>query len=288
MTDRPTHPHDERRQQVHREWEECADAWRKWAPHFSASTWPVTHALIGMLDLSPGAAVLDIGCGVGDPSLPIAAQLADGGSVVGIDPAPSMVAACKARAEVLGIDNAEFLVASGENLEGYEAHFDAVVARWSVLFFDNVGTGLAHLRTRLRVGGRIAVSAWAPRRHNPMFAIPARELAEVMEIPRPDRNAPNPLRLSEDGELVAALAEAGFTDIHERQVRLLQFARDPEDYWAFLTGVSMAFRRAFSGLSPADQERVKRGVLRALEPYRSDVGVELPAVARVAAGTRSG
>jgi SAM-dependent methyltransferase len=76
--------------------------------------------------LSPGAKVLDVGCGTG---LPSARQLTDGGcAVTGIDISPAMLA--RARRDVPG---ARFLELDVTHLDSLPGRYDAAVAFFSLL-----------------------------------------------------------------------------------------------------------------------------------------------------------
>src|SRR5919197_1822688 len=58
--------------------------------------------------LSPGARVLDLGCGAGTDSLVAAQMVGAAGSVTGIDMTPEMLAKARASAEEMGEANVSF------------------------------------------------------------------------------------------------------------------------------------------------------------------------------------
>ena len=273
------------RQLARDDWESVAGGWEQWEPYFAGSNWPVTQKLISGLGLGPQARVLDVGCGLGNPSLPIAAMVAPGGSVVGIDLSEAMIAAARRRTERLALSNVTFQVAAVEEFGEPPGSFDAVVSAFTIMFLPDVVAGLRRLGTLLRAGGRIAVSVWAPHRQNPMFAIPRQALARVVELPRPEPNAPGPMRLAADGELAAALTEAGFAQVRVEKVRFYLFARDPADYWAMVTSLTPMLRRHLARLTEAERQAVRGHLMEAVAHYASGPVIRVPALAQV--GTAS-
>ncbi|TWP46678.1 class I SAM-dependent methyltransferase [Lentzea tibetensis] len=70
-----------------------------------------------------GDDVLDVGCGLGDNVIYLAAL---GRRAVGVDIAPSAVRQAAERAKAQGVD-AEFAVAEATSLAGYEGRFDTII-----------------------------------------------------------------------------------------------------------------------------------------------------------------
>lgn len=109
-----------------------------------------------VLDLSPGARVLDIGCGFGRHSIELARR---GYAVTGLDPAAAMIAAARKNARQAGVavewrqEPAEFFAA--------DALFDAAICLFTTLG-QTSGQGdnrqlLSRVHTALKPGGQILV-----------------------------------------------------------------------------------------------------------------------------------
>ena len=96
-----------------------------------------------LLAPEPGEHILDLGCGDGVLTEKIAAA---GAKVVGVDAAPDMVAAARAR----GLDAR---VVAGQNL-AFDGEFDAVFSNAALHWMRPPETVLAGVHRALRPGGR--------------------------------------------------------------------------------------------------------------------------------------
>lgn len=274
------------RDDVRDQWRAVALNWGRWEPYFASSSWPVTQRLMAALRLAPGARILDFGCGIGDPALQIAHAVAPDGHVTAVDLAPEMVEIAALRAGALDLDNVSFRAAALEDVEPAAGGFDAVVGRFSLMFLVDIAAGLRRIRVLTRPGGRVAFSVWARLEANPMFAIPREQLAAVTDLPPVPADAPGPMRLSEPGQLEAALRDAGFDGISAADVRMYNFARDPAEYCDLVYALSWAFRKALDALDEGRRKEVRNGIEHAVAQYADASGVRVPALARVVSAVR--
>jgi SAM-dependent methyltransferase len=79
-------------------WDGVSPGWAEFGELFERGAAVVTARLVELAGLRPGAAVLDVGCGQGEPALAAAEAVEPGGRVLGIDLSPRMVAAARRRA----------------------------------------------------------------------------------------------------------------------------------------------------------------------------------------------
>ena len=80
------------------EWEAVAGGWRRWEPLFQSFTWPVALRMVAVAQIGAGQRVLDVGCGIGDPTLQVAVLVGPHGHVLGIDLVEEMLATGRERA----------------------------------------------------------------------------------------------------------------------------------------------------------------------------------------------
>ena len=119
------------------------------------------------LGLSPGAKVLDVGCGSGASAIPAALIVGPAGQVTGIDLAERLLALARGKAERLGLRNAEFRIGDMEASGFPDAAFDAVVSVFSIFFVPDMTKQVAELWRMVRPGGRLAITTWGPRMFEP-------------------------------------------------------------------------------------------------------------------------
>ena len=228
--------------------------------------------VIEALGARPGDRVLDLACGPGTLTLPLAEAVGSAGQVVAVDLADGMLdllrAAAPSQVEVLKMDV--------EELTFPDATFDAVACGHGLQFCPNLLRALWQARRVLREGGVFAASLPVGSR----ASLLDEALAEIPSPPAtPDRSSTIEC-LADPDRARAALLAAGF-----REPQVLAFEETvhyegPEDlvarscsWWA------VAWR--LESLSDLERERVRR---RALDLVRAQLGegrIELPGSTRV-------
>lgn len=141
MTDRPD--------TAHLHWNE------RWSDDAGRADWlapePEVLAAVARIGLPPGAAVLDLGCGVGRHVLALAER---GFTVSGLDGAPRGIAFASAQAAARGLE-VSLTCCEMTELPYPDASFDFVLA-WNVIYHGDrsvVARCLAEIRRVLRPGG---------------------------------------------------------------------------------------------------------------------------------------
>ncbi|HZP42211.1 MAG TPA: methyltransferase domain-containing protein [Candidatus Binatia bacterium] len=269
---------------VRGEWQSVAAGWRRWEPLLQSFTWPIALRMAGAAGIAAGQRVLDVGCGIGDPTLQVAVLVGPHGRVVGIDVAEDMVATARDRAAALGLAHVEFRAADVLSEPFAPESFDAVLGRWSLNYVADVPGALARLRAALVPGGRIALAAWAPPAVNPWITVPMDATARIRPLPPVDPAAPGGFHLSEDGALARALVGAGFQAVGQERVQLSLFARDPAEYWTMMGDVEGPLAPLLAKLSAEERARVARDVADGIARYRVGDVYRIPAQAQLAWG----
>ena len=129
--------------------------------HTGTELGPMAERLVEVADPAWGAAALDVGCGPGTATIPLAKRVGPGGRVVGVDIAAPMVAWAERSAQAQGITNATFAVADAEDLADFpDESFDVVISNFGVIFAPEPPRMLGEIARVLKPGGVFAFSIW--------------------------------------------------------------------------------------------------------------------------------
>ena len=162
--------------------------------------------VIDALDVHPGMRVVDLACGPGTLSEPLAQRVAPGGEVVGVDLAPGMIELARA----LVIPNARFEVMDIEQLDFPDASFDAAACGHGLQFVPDLGRALREVHRVLRPGSRFAASIPIDGGHQAWSALDRVVDRWLPPAPQPtDRNATRSV-VGDAGAFRGALRDAGF------------------------------------------------------------------------------
>jgi ubiquinone/menaquinone biosynthesis C-methylase UbiE len=112
-----------------------------------------------------GARVLDVGCGFGDSTLRIAAQVGPQGEAVGVDCAVNFVLAATREAAEAGVGNSAFFVADVQT-DDLRGPYDRAFARFGTQFFNMPGAAMRNIRRALVPGGEFTMIVWRRREEN--------------------------------------------------------------------------------------------------------------------------
>lgn len=176
---------------------------------------PVDDPLIEALQLDgKPCRIADTGCGGGGATLAIARRAAAGSVVHGYDISPALIDRARAR----GNATAEFYLADTSTAQP-PAPYDRLASRFGIMFFDDPATAFANLRGWLAPGGRFAFAAWAAPSANPWMKLVKDTVAEFIDVPKVDPDAPGPFRYAEAPKLIALLQGAGFGEVDVREWR---------------------------------------------------------------------
>jgi SAM-dependent methyltransferase len=117
---------------------------------------PEAESFVARLALEPGARVLDIACGTGNVTIPLARR---GVMVTGLDMTPGLLEEARARAARDGLD-IRLDEGFAETLPYPDASFDVVVSMFGIMFSPFPETVASEMARVLRPGGRLALANW--------------------------------------------------------------------------------------------------------------------------------
>ena len=186
------------------------EGWAANADHYDAMLADIAAALLAHAGFAPGERVVEIGCGSGRFARRIAAAVAPGGTVLGIDISPALAGLARREAAEAGTNNLQILVADAQTAMPAGAPFDRLVSRFGVMFCADPAAAMANLHATLAPGGRLDFAVWAPVEGNP-WAGAVMEVARThLGLPPRDPRDPGPFAFSDEAYLRALLDAAGF------------------------------------------------------------------------------
>lgn len=163
-----------------------------------------------LLGLSEGDTVLDLACGPGNFSRSFARAVGPDGLVVGVDASETMLT--RGGEELRNADPGNLVLIRGDAtaLPFVDASFDGACCFAALHLFGDPFAALDEMRRTLRPGGRIALLTSVRRE------LTLRPLKPLIE-------RASGMRIFEGDEIVEALEQRGFTDIHRRLSGMAQF-----------------------------------------------------------------
>src|SRR6267378_6487291 len=278
------------RTRLQEEWtgERTVAAWRKWHAQIAAFTRGATEAILEAAHLRPGMRVLDLACGVGDPALSIAAEVAPSGRVTATDLGPGMMSLAEELARKNGLANIEFREANAESLPFADATYDILTCRFGIMFFPDLGKALRECLRVLKPGGRAAFVAWG-KKEQPFFTTTAGIILKHVPVPPPppDPDGPSLFMFGERDRLRRALETAGFSNVHEEE-RIVagRWASSIEEYWEQFSEVAAPFRPLIDQLTPEKKGQAKAEILAALKKFWNGKELNMPLEIVIGTGIR--
>lgn len=172
---------------------------------------PVDEPLLSALRLDAPCRIAELGCGGGSTALSLLRRAPAGSVVHGYDISPALIEAARERTppeeRAISFEIAD--VATTRPQQTY----DRLLSRFGVMFYDDPPAAFSNLRHWLAPGGRFAFAVWARPSDNPWMTLLRDVVAEIVDVPSPDPEAPGPFRYAEAGKLLELLTRAGFAEL---------------------------------------------------------------------------
>ena len=192
--------------------EKAGPQWVKAQSILDGSLATLTDALYEGAGLEAGMRVLDVGCGTGQTTVELARRVAPGGSSLGIDLSAVMLEAAAARSEAAGVA-ADYRQADAQTAELEQAHFDRVVSRFGVMFFEDSTVAFENLRRATHPDGSLCFLCWQAPGANPWVAEPLKVASRFVELPPAEPGAPGPFAFADRERIETVLEGAGWKRI---------------------------------------------------------------------------
>jgi SAM-dependent methyltransferase len=178
---------------------------------------PINEPLIRALQLDAPFRIAEVGCGGGGTALELLRRARTGSVVNGFDISPALIEVARRRAgpgqPAIAFETADMATAAPKQ------PYDRLVSRFGIMFFDDAVAAFTNLARWLAPGGRFAFAAWGPTADNPWMTSVRDAAAEVVDLPKPDPEAPGAFRYADADKLLAVLARAGFGELEANDWR---------------------------------------------------------------------
>jgi SAM-dependent methyltransferase len=169
--------------------------------------------LLACLRLTGGESVLEIGCGTGAVTLPLAQAVGNQGRVVAVDISEPMLDVARQRLGESGMHNVTLLLGDAQVMPLEGSAFDVATSRMGVLFFADPVAAFRNIGRALKPGGRLVFACWAPLEENRHWLISYDIALRHLGAPALEDAKPGPLAFADPDYVRRILAAAGFAEI---------------------------------------------------------------------------
>jgi len=249
---------------------------------------PVMEPLLAFAAPYAGSTVMDVGCGCGSTTIELARAVGPSGRVLGIDISEPMLALAVER--LRDFPNATCLLGDAAELPLRDLGAELIVSRFGVMFFGDPVAAFTNLRTGLAPGGRLRFACWRPINDNPWLQIPLHAVYEhTPRLPRPDPEEPGPFAFSDTSRVTRILTAAGFTEpsFTPLDVQMDLAAGGTLEDAVIQSSAMGPAKRALADQPEDIRAAAIESIRRALTPYGSGAGVNLPGAIWLVAADRS-
>lgn len=224
--------------------------------------------------------VIDVACGTGTLSLPIASKVQ---AIKAIDFSPNMISRLNETIAVKKIQNVQAQVGDGQNLDYTDGQFDAAFSMFGLMFFPDRAKGFSEIYRVLKPNGKAAISGWAPIEKSTLMSV----LSDAFKFAYPEAPSPrkNSMSLEDPVLFEKEMKAAAFKDVVIHEVKNSVSAIPPKPFWEIMSsgGPLSLFKKK---VGQEEWERISKKALSYLEDELGENGRETYTTAYIGVGTR--
>lgn len=258
--------------------------WDKAAPYYDAgwkdSLAPAQQTLLEMADAQPGETVLDLACGTGLVTFPLAKMVGETGQVIATDLSDIMVEHIRKGATHQGIDNISAFRANAEDLaEVKDASCDLVTCALGLMYCPEPMNAMREAKRTLRPDGRAAFAVWGARK-----ACGWADIFPIVDARVKSDVCPMFFRLGTGETLDREMTVSGFSDVTCRRITAdLPYANDRDVLDAAFLGGPVAL--AYARFDDATKRDVESDYLSSIAQFKQNGSYKIPGEFVICAGT---
>ena len=247
-----------------------------------------TALLLRRLGLASGESVLEIGCGTGALTVPLATKVGERGQVVAVDISEPMLGAARQRVGEHGLRNVTLLHGDAQVFDFEPAAFDLATSRMGIMFFADPVAAFRNIGGALKPSGRLVFACWAPLEENRPWLISYEIALRHLGPPAPPpAHEPGPLAFGDPDYIRHVLATAGFAEITVERAHPTIIGGSPEEEarQALMMGPTARLLEEKKP-SEATRQAIAREIEAAFVAEASSGPIRLPATIFLAAARR--
>lgn len=248
--------------------------WDKAAPYYDTGwqqqLWSAQERLLVQTDLQEKDHVLDLSCGTGLVTLPLADIVTPEGKVTAIDLSEEMIEKARSRAKDTEYENITFRQMDAEDLDFKENTFDHVICSLGLMYYPYPEKAIGEMFRVVKPGGSVSALVWGRRK----------ECGWASIFPIVDKRVktdvcPLFFQLGTGNALSEAFEKAGFHDIsNNRFSTLLTFEDDEEACVAAFWGGAVAL--AYQKFDEETRENAQKEYLDSIQKFKNEKGYNIP------------
>ena len=248
--------------------------WDKAAEYYENS-WqdqlkPAQEKLLQLAQVKPGEKIIDIACGTGLVSFPLADKTGEDGFVTATDISERMVEMARSAAKEKNYTHIEFERMDAEELKLQDGIYDVAVCALGLMYFPDPIKALKEMWRVLKPGGRAVAAVWGQRDHCGWA-----EIFEIVDRRVSSEVCPMFFNLGNNTMLERSFTAAGFTHlISERISTELLYANAAEACGAAFAGGPVAL--AYFKFADAVKEEVQQEYLSSIQAFHENNRYAVP------------